>query len=90
MSESSNMQSSLGHITEIPLARPLPGSITATGTFKNYNTIDEFKAADKTVLFSQEAQKVYPSLPQPHTSSRYTHDMLRFGTKLSSIATHPN
>jgi ubiquitin-like modifier-activating enzyme ATG7 len=26
------------------------------GTLKNYNTIEEFKAADKTSLFNEEAQ----------------------------------
>jgi ubiquitin-like modifier-activating enzyme ATG7 len=39
--------------------RPPPGSITAIGTFKNYNTIEEFKMADKTALFNQETAKVF-------------------------------
>ncbi|KAF8636201.1 hypothetical protein AX17_003689 [Amanita inopinata Kibby_2008] len=39
--------------------RAPPGSITISGTFKNYNTIDEFKAADKSALFNQEAQKIW-------------------------------
>lgn len=34
------------------------GSIAVSGTFKNYNTIEEFKAADKTALFNQEAERV--------------------------------
>ncbi|KAG6877610.1 hypothetical protein C0993_005614 [Termitomyces sp. T159_Od127] len=37
--------------------KAVPGSITASGVFKNYNTIEEFKAADKTVLFHEEATK---------------------------------
>jgi Ubiquitin-like modifier-activating enzyme ATG7 N-terminus len=32
------------------------GSVSILGTLKNYNTIEEFKAADKTSLFNEEAQ----------------------------------
>ena len=32
--------------------------MAVTGVFKNYNTIEEFKAADKTVLFNQVADEV--------------------------------
>lgn len=35
-----------------------PGSIGITGSFKNFNTIEAFKAADKTALFNQETEKV--------------------------------
>ncbi len=38
--------------------RPPHGSIAASGTLKNFNTIEEFKAADKNALFNQEAQLV--------------------------------
>lgn len=38
--------------------RPHHGSIVAPGTLKNFNTIEEFKAADKNALFNQEAQLV--------------------------------
>lgn len=34
------------------------GSVAATGVLKNFNTIEEFKAVDKTALFNQEAQSV--------------------------------
>ncbi len=34
------------------------GSVAARGTLKNYNTIEEFKAADKTKLFNECADKV--------------------------------
>lgn len=40
------------------LDRVIPGSIHAPGVFKNYNTIEEFKAADKTALFNQVADEV--------------------------------
>ena len=32
------------------------GSVSISGVLKNYNTIEEFKAADKTSLFNEEAQ----------------------------------
>lgn len=32
--------------------------MAVTGVFKNYNTIEEFKAADKTMLFNQVADEV--------------------------------
>jgi hypothetical protein len=38
--------------------RPPPGSVVATGFFKNYNTIEEFKTEDKTAIFNREADKV--------------------------------
>ena len=38
--------------------RPPAGSISCTGFFKNYNTIEEFKAADKAALFNQVAEQV--------------------------------
>lgn len=34
------------------------GSVAVTGVVKNFNTVEEFKAADKTALFNQEAQLV--------------------------------
>ncbi|KAF8885690.1 hypothetical protein CPB84DRAFT_1850295 [Gymnopilus junonius] len=39
--------------------KPPLGSISTIGTLKNYNTIEEFKAADKTALFNQEAQLIW-------------------------------
>ncbi|KAJ7158289.1 hypothetical protein C8R43DRAFT_995316 [Mycena crocata] len=38
------------------------GSFVAKGHFKNYNTIEEFKAADKTALFNQETEKMWESI----------------------------
>jgi hypothetical protein len=35
-----------------------PMSTDVIGVFKNYNTIEEFKAADKTALFIAERDKV--------------------------------
>ena len=40
------------------MGRLPPHSVTASGSFKNYNTIEEFKAADKTALFNQAADEV--------------------------------
>lgn len=33
-------------------------SVAASGVFKNFNTIEEFKAADKTALFNQQTDEV--------------------------------
>ncbi|KAF7325738.1 Autophagy-related protein [Mycena kentingensis (nom. inval.)] len=42
---------------------PLPaGAFPAKGLLKNYNTIEEFKAADKTALFNQEAEKMWDAI----------------------------
>ncbi|SJL00121.1 related to APG7-component of the autophagic system [Armillaria ostoyae] len=38
------------------------GSVAARGTLKNYNTIEEFKAADKTKLFNECADKIWDSI----------------------------
>ncbi|KAG7452779.1 E1-like protein-activating [Guyanagaster necrorhizus] len=37
-------------------------SVAARGTLKNYNTIEEFKAADKTMLFNECADKIWESI----------------------------
>ncbi|KAF6755034.1 E1-like protein-activating [Ephemerocybe angulata] len=37
-------------------------AVTATGSFKNFNTIEEFKALDKTKYFDEEAQKIWDSI----------------------------
>lgn len=55
------------------------GSVPAVGTLKNFNTIEEFKAADKTALFNHEAQIVrllYRSNPDYELKATYGH---RFG-----------
>ena len=36
-----------------------PGYIPTTGSIKNFNTIEDFKNADKTALFNQEAIQVH-------------------------------
>lgn len=38
-------------------------AVPATGVFKNYNTIEEFKAADKTALFNAVTDDVRSQLP---------------------------
>ncbi|KAF8649445.1 hypothetical protein AX16_005792 [Volvariella volvacea WC 439] len=35
------------------------GNVAASGTFKNFNTIEDFKATDKTQLFNNEAEKIW-------------------------------
>ncbi|KAJ7485289.1 hypothetical protein FB451DRAFT_1229057 [Mycena latifolia] len=42
--------------------QPAAGAYPAKGHFKNYNTIEDFKAADKTALFNAEAEKMWESI----------------------------
>jgi ubiquitin-like modifier-activating enzyme ATG7 len=37
--------------------RLAPHSVVASGAFKNFNTIEDFKAADKTALFNQASER---------------------------------
>lgn len=39
-----------------------PHAVKCVGTLKNYNTVEEFKAADKTALFNKLADEVLASL----------------------------
>lgn len=41
-------------------ASPPSSSVPALGSLKNFNTIEEFKAADKQALFNDVAQEVPP------------------------------
>ncbi|KAF7316230.1 Autophagy-related protein [Mycena indigotica] len=45
------------------------GSFPAKGHLKNYNTIEEFKAADKTALFNQEADKMWEAIVSKRDST---------------------
>ncbi|KAI0340301.1 E1-like protein-activating [Trametopsis cervina] len=42
-------------------------SVSAPGVFKNYNTIEEFKAADKTALFNQLSDEIWESVVEGST-----------------------
>ncbi|KAH8092571.1 hypothetical protein BXZ70DRAFT_1010662 [Cristinia sonorae] len=42
-------------------------SISASGVFKNFNTIEEFKAADKTALFNQQTDEIWDSIKKGST-----------------------
>ncbi|KIM80534.1 hypothetical protein PILCRDRAFT_789269 [Piloderma croceum F 1598] len=39
-----------------------PHSVIASGAFKNFNTIEDFKAADKTALFNQASEEIWDSI----------------------------
>ncbi|TFK37809.1 E1-like protein-activating [Crucibulum laeve] len=52
------------------------GSVRANGTFKNYNTIEDFKAADKTSLFNQEAEKIWNQILTTRSTALLTHFLL--------------
>ncbi|KAJ7634860.1 hypothetical protein FB45DRAFT_910076 [Roridomyces roridus] len=43
-------------------AQPGSGAFLVKGHFKNYNTIEDFKAADKTALFNAEAEKMWDAI----------------------------
>ena len=49
-----------------------PHSVIASGAFKNFNTIEDFKAADKTALFNQASKEVslLPHYPYAATTER--------------------
>ncbi|KAJ2922042.1 hypothetical protein H1R20_g15051, partial [Candolleomyces eurysporus] len=49
-------------------------TITATGSFKNFNTIEEFKSVDKTKFFNDEAQKIWDSI----ITTKSTAELTRF------------
>ncbi|KAH8827851.1 hypothetical protein DL96DRAFT_1497247 [Flagelloscypha sp. PMI_526] len=42
--------------------------VTATGTFKNFNTIEEFKGADKAALFNAHVDKIWDSIIQTRST----------------------
>lgn len=56
--------------------KPPHGSVSATGTLKNYNTIEEFKAADKTALFNQEAQDAWNNIVKTRDTSQLSRFLL--------------
>jgi hypothetical protein len=45
--------------------RLAPHSVVASGAFKNFNTIEDFKAADKSALFNQASEEVSLLLHYP-------------------------
>ncbi|TFK52716.1 E1-like protein-activating [Heliocybe sulcata] len=49
--------------------QPPANAVAASGVFKNYNTIEDFKAADKTVLFNQVADEIWTSVKTNHDPS---------------------
>ncbi|KAH6901750.1 autophagy protein 7 [Coprinopsis sp. MPI-PUGE-AT-0042] len=49
-------------------------AIKVEGTFKNFNTIEDFKNADKNALFNAEAEKIWSSI----VASKSTKDLSRF------------
>jgi ubiquitin-like modifier-activating enzyme ATG7 len=42
--------------------QPSAGATGAIGVLKNYNTIEEFKASDKTALFNRESNKIWEGI----------------------------
>lgn len=57
-------------------ARAPPGSTLATGKFKNFNTIEDFKSADKQALFNELADEAsLMSLSMKRLSKIYHSDV---------------
>lgn len=57
-----------------PIRLP-PHSVAATGILKNYNTIEDFKAADKAALFNQLADEVLSGIPSSDRKSSHSFDL---------------
>ncbi|KAH9057485.1 hypothetical protein EDB87DRAFT_1751384 [Lactarius vividus] len=55
---------------------PPPSSITARGVLKNYNTIEEFKNADKRALFNKLSDEIWDSIIQNHDVAALTRFLL--------------
>ncbi|KIK81706.1 hypothetical protein PAXRUDRAFT_832674 [Paxillus rubicundulus Ve08.2h10] len=51
-------------------------SVLASGVFKNYNTIEDFKAADKAALFNDVANEMWSSAIDKRDSSKLTQFLL--------------
>ncbi|PPQ82174.1 hypothetical protein CVT26_008804 [Gymnopilus dilepis] len=56
--------------------KPPHGSVVAVGSLKNYNTIEEFKAADKTALFNAEAQAIWDHVLKTRETSQLNRFLL--------------
>ncbi|KAJ7512741.1 hypothetical protein B0H11DRAFT_1947177 [Mycena galericulata] len=57
-------------------SQPPLGAFVAKGHFKNYNTIEEFRAADKTALFNQEAEKMWETIVTTRDTSSLSNFLL--------------
>ncbi|KAH9934441.1 E1-like protein-activating [Epithele typhae] len=51
-------------------------AVAATGSFKNFNTIEEFKNADKTALFAQTANEIWKSITVDKSTAQLTRFLL--------------
>ncbi|KAI0052733.1 E1-like protein-activating [Auriscalpium vulgare] len=48
---------------------PAPHTIVAKGTIKNYNTIEDFKNADKRAIFNEAADEIWERITKDHDTS---------------------
>lgn len=60
---------------EQPLQVP-PMSVAMHGVFKNYNTVEEFKAADKATTFNNVANDIWQSIVESRDTSKLTQFLL--------------
>ncbi|PCH36981.1 E1-like protein-activating [Wolfiporia cocos MD-104 SS10] len=56
--------------------QPPAHAVLATGLLKNYNTIEEFKAADKTALFNAVADEIWQSIAADGSTAHLTRFLL--------------
>lgn len=49
--------------------KPHPGNVLAKGILKNFNTIEDFKSADKNAIFNIHAQKIWDHILSTRDSS---------------------
>ncbi|KAL4263206.1 Ubiquitin-like modifier-activating enzyme ATG7 [Pleurotus pulmonarius] len=56
--------------------QPSAGAVVAQGTVKNFNTIEEFKSADKSSLFNHEADIIWESILRNRDASLLTRFLL--------------
>ncbi|KAF5347909.1 hypothetical protein D9756_010220 [Leucocoprinus leucothites] len=49
--------------------RPHPGNVLVRGSLKNFNTVEDFKSADKSALFNAHAQKIWDHVLSTRDSS---------------------
>ncbi|KAI0315822.1 hypothetical protein OF83DRAFT_319626 [Amylostereum chailletii] len=53
-----------------------PFTVPATGVVKNYNTIEDFKNADKRALFNQTSDEIWDRITKDHDTSALTRFLL--------------
>jgi len=56
--------------------RAQPGTVVVRGMLKNFNTLEEFRSADKTALFNEHAEMMWNSITESRSSAELTSFLL--------------